>query len=59
MPMPCCPKCSKTHFLRTEDKQLSIVLIYCGSCGAAVGAIPAKTQPGKSKTTPDDWTANV
>jgi len=67
MAVPCCPKCSKTHFVRQNNPTLNVALIYCGGCGAVVGAAQFKLTLKKSsggtsgstsgKTASDDWTA--
>ena len=39
MPVPCCPKCSKTHFLKSKDAGLKVVFVYCSNCGSVISAI--------------------
>jgi hypothetical protein len=61
MAVPCCPKCGKTHFLRSKNGTLKVTFVYCGACGAVVSAIPIRkssggTTTGKGGTTSqDDW----
>jgi uncharacterized Zn finger protein len=64
MPMPCCPKCSKTHFLKSKDASLKVVLVYCAHCGSVVSAIAIRktqggTTTGGGKTSQDDWDTPV
>jgi hypothetical protein len=40
MASPCCPKCSKTHFTRSDDFHLKVSMIYCSHCGAVIGVAP-------------------
>jgi hypothetical protein len=60
MAMPCCPKCSKTHFLKSKDASLGVVFIHGAHCGAVVSAIAIRAIQGgtttKGGTTAhDDW----
>ncbi len=70
MASPCCPKCGKTHFVRQNSFALNVALIYCASCGAVAGTVPAKLVLSKSTsagttntksgvTAVDQWTATV
>jgi hypothetical protein len=64
MAVPCCSKCSKTHFLKSANHQLGVVLIYCASCGAVAGTIAirragGKQQTGVAKTSTDDWESAI
>jgi len=67
MATPCCPRCSKTHFLKSKDASLKVVFVYCAACGAVVSAIAIrKTQGGTTtgaggggKIFTDDWEAQV
>lgn len=63
MAVPCCPKCSKTHFLKSANRQLGVVLVYRAACDAAVGAFAirgaAGKQQGGSKTSSDDWNSGI
>ena len=45
MASPCCPKCSKKHFTRSDAFQLKVSLIYCSHCGNVVGVAPLILRP--------------
>lgn len=45
MASPCCPKCSKKHFTRSDSLPLKLSLIYCSRCGAIVGVAPMIFNP--------------
>lgn len=40
MATPCCPKCSKTHFTRSDALTLKVSMIYCSHCGNVIGVAP-------------------
>jgi ribosomal protein L37AE/L43A len=53
MASPCCPKCSKKHFTRSDAFQLKVSLIYCSHCGNVVGVAPLifkRSPAGKEMT---------
>ncbi len=53
MAIPCCPKCSHTHFARTKNASLRVWLVYCSHCGAVAGTMPMGFKA--SKTSTDGW----
>ena len=65
MAVPCCPKCSNTHFVRSKNHPLKVIFIHCSACGAVVSAVPLrKSSGGATKgtggtTTVDDWESPV
>ena len=67
MAIPCCPKCSKTHFTRSKNATLKVIFIFCAASGAVVSAVPIRgtqggTTPGVGKggiTGQDDWETGV
>ncbi len=50
MATPCCPKCSKTRFLRSKNAALQAWMVYCGHCGAVAGILPAESKAAKAST---------
>lgn len=40
MATPRCPKCSKTHFTRSDFFHLKVSMIFCSHCGSVIGVAP-------------------